>query len=168
MPDSDNNQTHLPTADQLWQFSLTFYPSVKAQCLKLQDTLGANVNMLMLLCLLEQRQLAITAAQLQQLHLQLTPFSERFTQPLRELRKQTVQANLPPEQQLQLKQALLDAELQLEQLEQHLILQYCPAPFATNTGLLEHYLALLGNSCGEPSVIVDLRQALAACPPSSV
>lgn len=168
MSDSDNNQAHLPTADQLWQFSLSYYPGVKTQCLKLQDTLGANVNMLMLLCLLEQRQLAITAEQVQQLHLQLNQFSARFTRPLRQLRRQTAQAKLLAEQQQQLKQVLLDAELQLEQLEQHLLLQNCPAPFATNNGLLEHYLALLGYTGAEPSVIVDLRQALVACPSSSV
>lgn len=167
MHSSGNSLAAVLTAESLWQFSLRFYPGVKPLCLNMQDTLGVNINLLMLLCLLEQRKLAISPAQLFQLHQRLTDFSSVFTQPLRQLRKHALQAALLPEQQQQLKQTLLHAELQLEQLEQQLLLQHCPMPYSAAAGLLEHYLSLLCHDSYDPAHIVDLRQALAACPLSS-
>ena len=149
-------------ADTFWQFSLALYPKVKTLCLQWQDELGANVNLLLLLCYLEQRQLSLNPAQIAQLSASLQQFSVQFTQPLRALRRQHCDT-LSTEQQQQLKQALLAAELSLEQLEQQLLLQHCQAPQPRFTPLLETYLALLTRDISAfNGQIIDLRQAIAS------
>ena len=47
----------IPSAEQLWQFSEQHYarPGVAAACLQLQDDYDANVNLLLLLVMLEER-----------------------------------------------------------------------------------------------------------------
>lgn len=152
------------TADSFWQFSLQLYPRVKPLCLQWQDELGVNVNLLLLLCYLEQQQRSLNAAELQQLAAQLNNFSMQFTQPLRALRKNSTIAAVTPTQQQSLKQALLQAELTLEQLEQQLLLQHCPPLSKKATPLLELYLAQLnttGNADSDTlaAQIFDLRQA---------
>ena len=148
------------SADELWQFSLALYPKVKSACLSLQDKHGANVNLLLLLCLLEQRQLSLTRAHVQQLSTMLQRFSVQFTQPLRALRKQSNTTVLTTEQQHLLKQSLLQTELQLEKLEQQLLLQHCPPLTDSAAPLLELYLAQLTNDItAYQQQIFDLRQA---------
>lgn len=159
-----NNQSKMAkqiSAEQLWQFSLQLYPQVKPLCLQWQDQLGANVNLLLLLCYIEQQQLGLTAPQLQQLSVQLAKFSVQFTQPLRALRRNSSDAALQPAQQQQLKHSLLQAELVLEQLEQQLLLQHCPALTTQATPqLLECYLAQLNADIDALAMqILDLRQA---------
>lgn len=151
-----------PAAEQLWQFSLRLYPAIKPLCLDWQDRLGANVNLLLLLCYLEQQQLSVSASALAQLNTVLENFSRQFTRPLRQLRRSASQSPLYPAQQQQLKQHLLNAELELERLEQQLLLAHCPAPNATPAPLLEHYLALLNADSGTFNTqLIDLRQKLA-------
>lgn len=152
------------TPDKLWQFSLLLYPQVKPLCLQWQDELGANVNLLLLLCYLEQQQRSLNATELQQLAAQLNNFSAQFTKPLRALRKNTAIAAITPAQQQSLKQALLQAELTLEQLEQQLLLQHCPPLSKQASPLLELYLAQLkadnnADSAMLAAQIIDLRQA---------
>lgn len=152
------------TPDKLWQFSLLLYPQVKPLCLQWQDELGANVNLLLLLCYLEQQQCSLNATELQQLAAQLNNFSAQFTKPLRTLRKNTAIAAITPAQQQSLKQALLQAELTMEQLEQQLLLQYCPPLSKQAAPLLELYLAQLkadnnADSTMLAAQIIDLRQA---------
>lgn len=151
-----------PSAEQLWQFSLKLYPAIKPLCLDWQDRLGANVNLLLLLCYLEQQQLSFSASALAQLNTVLENFSRQFTRPLRQLRRSASQSPLNPAQQQQLKQHLLSAELELERLEQQLLLAHCPALNATPAPLLQHYLALLNANSGTFSTqLIDLRQKLA-------
>lgn len=149
------------TTETLWQFSLAFYPKVKSVCLQWQDELGANVNLLLLLCYLEQQQLSITVQQLQQLHAELDSFSKRFTRPLRQLRRSAGESSLGPAMQQRLKQILLGSELELERVEQQLLVQHCPALLTHPTALLELYLQLLNaNLPAAAGLLVDLRQAL--------
>ncbi|HAW94057.1 TPA: TIGR02444 family protein, partial [Candidatus Azambacteria bacterium] len=108
------------SAEALWQFSLALYPKVQPLCLQWQDELGANVNLLLLLCYLEQQQLSIGRQQLQQLQAELENFSARFTRPLRQLRRRVSESGLDTAMQQQLKQTLLASELDLERLEQKL------------------------------------------------
>jgi uncharacterized protein (TIGR02444 family) len=148
------------SAEQLWQFSLQLYPQVKSLCLQWQDELGANVNLLLLLCYLEQQQLSLSASELQQLAAKLDNFSAQFTRPLRTLRQNSAAAPLLPAQQQTLKQALLQAELELEKLEQQLLLQHCPPLTAGSTSLLKLYLAQLNADIDAVAIqILDLRQA---------
>ena len=161
MPDSSKVAAQI-SAEQLWQFSLALYPQVKSLCLQWQDELGANVNLLLLLCYLEQQQLGLTVSELQQLATRLNNFNTAFTQPLRALRRNSTAAALPDQQQQFLKQTLLQAELALEKLEQQLLLQHCPALTHSPSGLLEHYLAQLTNNPGRYQLqLFDLRQAMA-------
>ncbi len=150
-----------PSAEALWQFSLALYPKVQPLCLNWQDSFGLNVNLLLLLCYLEQQQLSLSAQQLLQLTATLDNFSSQFTQPLRALRRNSSNANLPDPQQQLLKQSLLAVELSLEQLEQQLLLAHCPALSPSVQPLIELYLnQLQTNTPALASQIVDLRQAI--------
>lgn len=157
----NSKQPTAPSPDQLWQFSLTLYPTLKKLCLDWQDRLGANVNLLLLLCYLEQQQLSFSASALAQLNTVLENFSRQFTRPLRQLRRSASQSPLHPAQQQQLKQHLLNAELELERLEQQLLLAHCPPLSTAPAPLLEHYLAILNADTGTCSQqLIDLRQKL--------
>lgn len=161
MANSGNTIAPAPTEQQLWQFSLALYPKVQPLCLQWQDNFGLNVNLLLLLCYLEQQQLSLTSQQLLQLAAELDSFSRQFTRPLRTLRRNSSGASLAANQQQHLKQTLLQAELSLEQLEQQLLLEYCPPLTATAQPLIELYLAQL--NANDPLLtaqIIDLRQAL--------
>ncbi|MDP2716779.1 TIGR02444 family protein [Rheinheimera sp.] len=148
------------SAEALWQFSLQLYPQVKNLCLQWQNEPGVNVNLLLLLCYLEQQQLSLSASELQQLAAKLDNFSAQFTRPLRTLRQNSAAAPLLPAQQQTLKQALLQAELELEKLEQQLLLQHCPTLTADAAPLLELYLAQLNaDTDAVAAQILDLRQA---------
>ena len=161
MPNSDSNIVVQVSAEQLWQFSLALYPKVKNLCLQWQDQLGANVNLLLLLCYLEQQQLSLSGVELQQLATALDNFSRRFTRPLRALRQSSATAPLSAAQQQTLKQTLLQAELELEKLEQQLLLQHCPALHTATSALLEQYLALLTDNPGRyQRQLFDLRQTI--------
>ena len=161
MPDSAGNPVPTVSAAQLWQFSLALYPKVKSLCLQWQDELGANVNLLLLLCYLEQQQLSLTSTELQQLAAALNDFNTQFTQPLRALRQNSATAQLSAAQQQTLKQSLLHAELELEKLEQQLLVQHCPALHCCAAALLEQYLALLTDTPERYQVqLFDLRQAI--------
>jgi uncharacterized protein (TIGR02444 family) len=148
--------------DQLWQFSLQLYPSIKPICLQWQDNMGANVNLLLLLCYLEQQRLSLSAEQLRSLSAQLDSFSTQFTLPLRALRHSSASAPVPAAQQAKLKQALLQAELELEQIEQHILVQHCPALNAAAAPLLETYLTLLNSDSRlYQAPLAELRRVLA-------
>lgn len=149
-----------PDAKKLWQFSLQLYPLIKAICLNWQDSIGANVNMVLFLCYLEQQQLSLNQSQLNELSIQLDVFSRQFTIPLRKLRQNCNQANLPHAQISQVKQALLQAELTLEQTEQQLLIQQCPTLTATHMPLIEDYLAIFENNGWHQQQLLDVRQAL--------
>lgn len=150
----------IPSPQQFWQFSLALYPKVQPLCLAWQDSFGVNVNLLLLLCYLEQQQLSLTSQQLQHLAAKLNNFSRQFTQPLRALRRNSSSASLAKAQQQYLKQALLQAELSLEQLEQQLLLEYCPPLDTATQPLIELYLAQLNAQSPALAVqIIDLRQA---------
>lgn len=160
MPNNQSKMAEPVSAEQLWQFSLALYPEVKNLCLQWQNDAGVNVNLLLLLCYLEQQQLSVTAAELQQLATTLDSFSAQFTRPLRALRQSSAKASLSGVQQQTLKQALLQAELELEKLEQQLLLQHCPPLTTQATPLLECYLTQLNADIEALAAqILDLRQA---------
>lgn len=121
--------------NSLWQFSLTLYPKIEPICLFWQDNFNANVNLLLLLCYLEHLQHHISQPQLQQLSAELLSLSRTVTLPIRTLRRQA--------QNHQLKQALLDAELIAEQLEQQQLCESCPLLTEGSRPLLEKYLEFL-------------------------
>lgn len=110
----------LPDKAELWRWSLLLYPEVKNTCLAWQDQYGLNVNLLLLLWYLQRQQLLCSSEQIQLLHHSLTA-QQQFTLPLRQLRR-SLPASLDDQAAQQMKQALLQAELCSEQLEQQQLL----------------------------------------------
>lgn len=156
----------------LWQFSLSVYPKVKPLCLQWQNTLAANVNVLLALCYAEQLGLSICAIKLKQSLAQLTPLNSKITQPLRQCRQILAELPLTSEQQTQLKQSILATELHAEQIEQQLLcntLYFTASNTPDNLTLYLQYLHITLNPKLAAN-IVDLRQAsiqiLAKQPPN--
>ena len=108
------------TGEQFWQFSLSWYarPGVSTACIELQDKLGLNVNLMLLLCWCEQQQLQLSFDQIERLGLSLKVWSEKYTQPLRHLRRQIALEDHADES---VKRAIFDAEMALEKSEQKLL-----------------------------------------------
>lgn len=160
--------TKLKAAD-FWHFSLDYYSQIKPICLAWQDQLNANVNLLLLLCYLEQQQLAISKQTLASLDKTLSSFNKAITQRLRSLRRRaSVIACLTKQQKQHFKQQLLKAELVAEQQEQQLLIQALvgsPNSIVENASsapLLELYLAQLQQpvTVTYQQQIAQLRQAL--------
>lgn len=156
------------TANQLWQFSLDFYPKVQTTCLAWQDNFKANVNLLLLLCYLEQQQLSISQQTLFNLSQSLTTYNIRITQRVRQLRRKVSRLNtLTKQQQLQFKQHLLAVELIAEQQEQQRLVHTLTANLNLITNscdpLLELYLQQLCQPLTRTAqlYLTELRQALA-------
>lgn len=106
---------------QFWQFCLSWYarPGVSQACIELQDKLGLNVNLMLLLCWCEQQKLQLSFDQIERLGLSLKVWSEKYTQPLRQLRRQIALEDHADES---VKHAIFDAEMALEKSEQRLLI----------------------------------------------
>lgn len=157
--------SRLPDCAELWHWSLQLYPDIKSICLQWQDLYGANVNLLLLLLYLQRHQLCCSSDDMKLLQQSLM-VQQQFTLPLRQLRK-TLPAGLDDKAAQQMKQALLQAELCSEQLEQQQLLATLPGctfvPFPAAIAVFsqaEQYLQLLGAEMS-PALqqqIVDLDQ----------
>lgn len=102
-----------------WQFSLTVYQStpVKEQCLRLQNSTGVNVNLLLLCCWLAYSRQAITQLELKTAIDSINDWQQQVTQPLRQIRqylKQQHDALINP-----FYQQLLNHEIQSEAYQQY-------------------------------------------------
>lgn len=151
------------TADALWQFSLKLYPQVKTLCLELQNIHGANINLLLLLCLMEQQQRHIDLTGLNTLLDSVKVLNQQFTVPLRQLRLNSTDSMLPPEISGSLKKQLLEAELKLEKLEQQQLVTACNALKNGDNSPLPLYLAWLNVTSGQQDLwLAELYQALKA------
>lgn len=128
---------NLPDAEQFWQFSEQHYarPGVAQACLQLQDEHGANVNLLLLLLMLEERGFTVEPASFMPL---LATRQGLFNQ-WRRLRRQ-LKTTLNHDEYLQ----LLQHELELERWQQQELLQQLrQSPPAPGSGGLLSYLTLL-------------------------
>lgn len=76
----------MPT--DLWSFALNYYsrPGVEQLCLRLQDD-GVDVCLLLCTLWLERRQIAYSAARLEQLRIAANVWQRQVVQPLRKLRR---------------------------------------------------------------------------------
>ena len=106
---------------QFWQFCLSWYgrPGVSQACIELQDKLGLNVNLILLLCWCEQQKLPLSVEQIERLSLSLQTWSIKYTQPLRQLRRQLALEDHADER---VKRTIFDAEMALEKTEQRLLI----------------------------------------------
>lgn len=118
----DRGQPTLPDQTQLWQWSLALYPAIKNIALQWQDQFGVNVNLLLLLLYLQRQQQKLSVDDIQQLHSAVALQQQRFTAPLRALRRQ-LPAHLGEEAAAAFKQQLLQTELYSEQLEQQQLIE---------------------------------------------
>lgn len=110
-----------PLNPPLWDFSLPLYrqPGVEALCLSLQDEWGADVNILLWLCWLEQEGVALNERRLRLAEASIAPWRSDVVEPLRRMRRHikreygtrdsTVEAS---------RQAIKAAELKAEQAVQ--------------------------------------------------
>ncbi|AEY00800.1 hypothetical protein GU3_05215 [Oceanimonas sp. GK1] len=125
------------SADELWQFSELHYarPGVAGACIELQDEHGANVNLLLLLLLLEERGLTLNIAPFLPLLEQRRGLFEHW----RALRRR-LKAQLEADDYAQ----LLQHELELERWQQQeLLLVLASHPPRPGSGALLTYLNLL-------------------------
>ncbi len=127
----------LPDAEQLWQFSEQHYarPGVAQACLQLQDEHGANVNLLLLLLMLEERGLGADSAHF----LPLLQARRGLFDQWRALRRR-LKTRIDNDDYLQ----LLQHELELERWQQQELLQVLAQhPPRPGSGSLLTYLTLL-------------------------
>jgi uncharacterized protein (TIGR02444 family) len=104
-----------------WKYALEFYgrAGVTNSCLKLQDDLGLNVNLLLLLCWCEQHKKQLDGEQIDLLVLSLALWHSDYTKPLRNIRRKLALDDNATEA---VKRAIFDAEMALEKTEQRLLL----------------------------------------------
>lgn len=155
----------------LWQFSLALYaaPGVSHACIQLQDHWQANINLILWLVWLEQRNQPVDSDLIVQAEAAIAPWSEQTLQPLRALRRligsqranHTSEANNSNEAiKEDLYQQLKAAELLAEKIEQRTLVQLSselPSLPTINQGSnLNQYLERL-------QIPVAERQELLAC-----
>lgn len=124
----------IPSAEQFWHFSEQHYarPGVAAACLQLQDDYNANVNLLLLLVMLEERGLSVNLSQLLPIVRQRAGLFTQWRQVRRQL-KETVSTDAYL--------ALLRHELALENWQQQELiaaLQQAPPSSAGDSSLLAY------------------------------
>lgn len=144
-------------AETFWQFSLALYPKLKQPLLTLQDQYQCNVNLLLFLLWRHQQ----PCANWQTLQQAIQTTHQRFTAPLRQLRRDADAYPL-------LRKQLLQAELAAEQLEQQALITCQVAtniqPTQPNNGAteLKAYLVAAGVPTGQlAQYLLDLDQGLA-------
>lgn len=105
-----------------WEFSLAFYaiPAVQQACLRLQDSLGADVNILLFVLYQANQGKQITAETLSSIDKAVRRWREDAIQPLRVIRRQLKQTDfeLPDGKQAIFRKNLMALELDAEKLEQ--------------------------------------------------
>lgn len=109
------------SAGVFWKYAVDFYgrPGVTNTCLTLQDKLGLNVNLLLLLCWCEQNNKQLSGEQIDSLIRCVERWHRDYTQPLRQIRRKLA---LDDGASVDAKTAIFDAEMALEKVEQRLLL----------------------------------------------
>lgn len=114
-------------AATFWQASIEIYqrPGMQQQLIARQDQHGDNVNVALLGIYLAEQEQPLTSDEQQVLRALIDAFSTEHTQLVRQLRRQLSRSEALTEVASKaLKQALLDAELILEQQEQALLITH--------------------------------------------
>ncbi len=151
--DLDTTESDSP----LWQFAVRLYstPSVAPVCLSLQDSVGADVNLLLVCCWSGLHGAYLPAEQIEALDRLVQPWRVEAILPVRRLRRQLKVAIGPvqPDMSAGLREQIKAAELEAEKIELSLLyqaLETLPAKNATAAerggvirGNLLRYLAVL-------------------------
>ncbi len=100
----------------MWTFSLELYAreGVAGQCLDLQDRLGVDVNLLLYAVFAATRGVEVSAADLAAVEAGIAEFRDQVLRPQRALRRRLDKQG----DGVDARQAMLDAELALERLQQ--------------------------------------------------
>lgn len=133
------------TAAGLWQFSLARYAGVETLCLTLQDSIGLNINLLMLCAYCQSEGCALDELQIATLSQHNQAWHQRVIGPYRALRKR-----LKPQLSDSDYRAMLDIELAMEQEEQQQLFAALPTTLPP------------GNPEAAANVLICLIQAGAA------
>lgn len=138
-------------SDDLWQYSLTHYPSIERELIALQDEYQLNINLLLLCGFAQANGCAIDEFQLLDLLEQTKSWNRKLTSPFRELRR-TLKPNLSEEQY----QQMLTMELSLEQEEQWRLVNTLPELPSNNPEAQANILSCLISS-GVPLEALDTQ-----------
>jgi uncharacterized protein (TIGR02444 family) len=108
-------------ADELWAFSVGFYGyrSVGSDCLALQDTFGADVNLVLLLLYAATRGIALNVDHVARLDRSCAQWRQAVIRPLREARRATGMTDLRAAAGVQ--STLKSAELACERIAQGIL-----------------------------------------------
>ncbi|GAA5215419.1 TIGR02444 family protein [Corallincola platygyrae] len=113
-------------ADKFWHDSIAHYeqPQVKEACLWLQNEKQLNVNLLLLICWLAERNIELTPDQIKVLLDASQEWHDQNIAMVRQLRNATKAASwMDAERREQLQQKLLESELTMERIEQQIMLE---------------------------------------------
>lgn len=113
------------SAQHFWQFSIELYQhnEVQSLLLNLQDEVGLNVNLALFCAFLDSQHVYLTQNQLNQLLNAISKFNQTYTTQLRQLRMSVKSHSDSFNNYKELRQHLLNAELELEKHEQHLLIE---------------------------------------------
>lgn len=105
-----------------WEFSLRFYATSEVQqaCLKLQDTYGADVNIMLFMLFQASLGHRLSETTIRELDAKIAGWRNEIVQPLRELRRRLKAHpfSLTPDAQETFRNQIKKVELQSEKLEQ--------------------------------------------------
>ncbi len=149
-----------------WRFSLAAYgrTGTAPACLALQDLKGLDVNLLLFCCWAGTKGYALETAELERLIETVEPWRKEVIEPLRAVRRQLKNAELPAGAGSrlleQVKSAELDAEaIQQKQLFESLTLEPAEASEKIAAENLKTYARLQGVTC-DSAVTADLAAVL--------
>lgn len=147
--------------DSLWDFACGLYadPSIKEQCLDLQDVYNADVTLILWLCWIDAADLGVRRADLPQAQGIVAGVNRELLTGLRELRSQLIASSSFTRVQEQLiRKHILSAELAIEkvllQRLQDLTARLVPSQEEEELLSLFDYLETLDmDNCGEVSAL---------------
>jgi uncharacterized protein (TIGR02444 family) len=160
-------------ADDFWSFSLRVYgdPTIRATCLALQDSAGADVNILLLLLYAATRHVALGTADISRIDQACSRWRAMVVGPLRTARRAAVSSDAP--NAAGACSSIEAAELAAEKVAQTLLLCELNALSRATTArepiqLAEVNVAAYGYLLSLPDALVtDLLRAFARCSASS-
>jgi uncharacterized protein (TIGR02444 family) len=150
-------------AEEFWAFSLALYarPGIADACLRLQDTHGLDVNLLLLCCWLARRGCRLSAADLAAAEARAVPLRARVLEPLRAARRalKTMPGSGAAAVYAQLKQVELAAEREEQRV---IVAPWSGSAAACDQGIEEAInLTLYFTTCGvAPELGEELIKAL--------
>jgi uncharacterized protein (TIGR02444 family) len=160
----------------LWDFSIQTYqiPEVEATCLKLQDTLNADVNIILYCCWMGENRHPLCSEQLQLLMETTDPWQNSILKPLRNARRMMKQhiIAMPAELLEQTINNMSEMEINAERMEQQALekaldtnslpVDNSRSPLDISAANLSLYLQQLDGVTGITDVAADLTALLDA------